>query len=178
MSEKSVYFHTVGPFVFDDDDYMPRQPGVGIVALRTDSQLIVTQEPTDDNNVIRKTDLFQTIRTVRVADIDNPVELTLNSATNTGALLLAYQDGDPNEYTLYAWDLTLSSGDNPYVIYVTDFGGGWVAIAGKNSYFLKENYFWQEGNTIGFKLRRDNFWVYFKVNSSYNGLMIHKVESV
>jgi hypothetical protein len=176
MSQKVLYLGSTGPFLFDPDHDMPMQPGVPQLALRTDSQMIITQDPTDDENVVRLKDLDNAVRAVRVADIDNPVELTLYAGWNPGSLIVAYQDGDPNYFTLYAWDDTLSDGDSPYVIFVVDFNGGWVAIAGKNNYYTQ--YFWSEGDRTGIKMRRGNYWVYFQANSTYNGISVYKVESV
>jgi len=71
------------------------------------------------------------IRTVAVADIDNPAtELADYAGAAAGATLVAYQADAATDFaTLYVWDSADSGGaDSPYV--VAGSSGYWVAVAG------------------------------------------------
>jgi len=149
------------------------QPGVPQLAFRTDSQMIVTETPSEDNNVLRLVDLYAALRVVEVSDIDNPTELTSIVGGHPGSMILIYESGDPSDFTIYAWDEDVTSDDSPLVVKSSD--GAWIAIAGKNNYY--STYFWQDGTTIGVKLKRDSIWVYFKPNSTYNGLSVDHIEA-
>lgn len=172
MAEKVIYIGSTGPFLFDDAEDMPRQPGVSQIAVRTDSQMIVTEAPVEDDNILRLQDLRAAIWYIQVADIDNPTEIAAVEGAHVCSLLMAYEAGDPAKFTLYSWDPTVTSDNSPFV--VVSGSGAWIAIAGENNYY---DYFWTDGTTVGFKLRRDNIWAYFKLNSSYNGLTIDHLEN-
>lgn len=176
MADKVIYFATHGPYHFDDSEDMPSQPGVPRVAIRTDSQMIVTEAPSEDENILRLKDLEEVLKVVEVADIDSPLELTTMQGAQDGSMILAFESGDPNSYTIYAWDNSVTSSNSPYVL-LYDANSGWVAIAGKYNNLSGDNYFWVDGTTVGFKLRRDNVWAFFKLNSTYNGLTIDHLES-
>lgn len=64
---------------------------------------------------------------VSVTDIDNPVELSNYSGSQTGTLLIAYQtDAGVDYVTVYVYDNTATD-NSPYVV------SGWVAISGRYS---------------------------------------------
>ena len=82
-------------------------------------------------NVIATQDL-PSIRTLTVADIDDPsAELASESGT-AGAFILTYEvNAATDEYTIYSWDAADSgSSDIPFVN-PDDATGFWVAVAGK-----------------------------------------------
>jgi len=170
------YIGTQGPYYFDTDKDMPRQKGVPQVAFRTPGPIIVENTPTESTHVARLADVSDAIKAVEVVDINDPVELTLETRTENGALIIAYQDGDPNIYTLYVWDAFLTGGTSPQIIYIPSSNGGWIGIAGENSIYRNE-FFWEEGGNVGFKLKRNGVWTYFYPNSTNNGLAIYKTDT-
>ena len=144
MAEKKIYLGSVGPFLYDDADliadYDGDFDGEYRKGLTTNGQLFVDEVPSEDNNIVRLTDLTGRVLTpVAVTDIDDP-STELNALSGiAGSLVLVYEVGDDeNELTLYVWDNAVGTGENvPYV--VAGSSGFWIAIAGKYNNLVKDH---------------------------------------
>lgn len=138
MAEKKIYIGSVGPYLFEDDELIEDEDGdfSGEVrhAITTNRQLIVTEAPTDDNELMRLGDSNERILApLAVTNIDDP-SIGLGAISGTvGVIILVYQiDAAIDEGTLYEWEAANSDGaDIPYV--VAGSSGFWIAIAGKYS---------------------------------------------
>jgi len=135
MAEKELWIGSVGPLLFDDEDVYDESDEYSetIRGIRT-SKILLDDTPTEDDEGVRLKDLNRVILTpIEVVDIKDPsTELGAISGDKTTMLVVyeiyAYLD----DYTLYVWDNTLSSGDGyeiPYI--VVGLTGHWIAIGGK-----------------------------------------------
>ena len=136
MAEKKLYLGSVGPYLFEDDELIEDEDGDFSGELRhaitTNRQMIVTETPTGDDELIRLGDSNKRILApLSVTNIDDP-STELGAIVGTaGALILVYQvDAATDEATLYEWEAANSGGaDIPHV--VAGSSGFWIAVAGK-----------------------------------------------
>ena len=138
MAEKKIYLGSVGPYLFEDDELIEDEEGdfSGETrhAIVTNCQMIVTEAPSGDDELMRLGDSNERILApLSVANIDDP-STELGAVVGTvGVIILVYQiDGAMDERTLYEWETANTSGvDIPYV--VAGSAGFWIATAGRYS---------------------------------------------
>jgi len=135
MARKKIYIGSVGPYLFDDEDLINDQDGdfAGDLrhAMTTNKQIIITEEPTDENHLLRLGDADNRILApMEVVDINDPSAELAGKVGIPGTLILVYQiNATRDEATLYAWETANSDGvDIPYV--VAGSSGFWIATAG------------------------------------------------
>lgn len=138
MAEKKIYIGSVGPALFEDDEAIDDEDGDFAGELRhsvtSNRQMLITEAPTGDEEIIRLTDIDGRLLTpLSVANIDDPSTELGGKAGVAGALILVYQvKAGRDEATLYEWDVASTAGvDIPYV--VAGSSGFWNAIGGKYS---------------------------------------------
>ena len=136
MAEKKIYIGSVGPALFEDDETIDDEDGDFAGELRhsvtSNRQMLITEAPTGDDEIIRLVDLSDCILTpLSVVNIANPAAELGGKAGSAGTLILAYQvKAGKDDATLYEWDAASTVGANvPYV--VAGSSGFWNAIGGK-----------------------------------------------
>jgi hypothetical protein len=161
------YVGTAGPFAVDSDaaytptNYEGTAPDIydsystdtGAVdetddptlqdGFRSTRNMLVDQDPTRANNVLRFANFKGLLTPISVANLDDPsAELaTLNYTGQGNFLFVRSTVSGIDEGVIYFWDAAIASGaDVPYI--VAGSGGYWVALTGKNmqgNRFIKGN---------------------------------------
>lgn len=130
MATKRYWVGSTGPFLYDDAHFYA--DSVLLRAFRTEGQIEIDEEPTEDTHGVRLIDVDSIVGIVNVADIDDPSsELSTKGAVRNGALLVVYESGTPNEYALYAFDTTAGGTDVPTIC--EGDGGYWICIVGEHA---------------------------------------------
>jgi len=136
MAEKKIYLGSVGPALFEDDELIEDEDGDFAGELRhsitSNRQMLITEAPTGDGEIIRLEDMNGCILTpLSVTNIADPSTELSGREGGAGTLILVYQaKAGKDEATLYEWDAASNVGVNvPYV--VAGSSGFWNAIGGK-----------------------------------------------
>jgi len=129
MAEKQYWLGSVGPLLYDDTDVYGDDPSLSFLGGRFEGQIQVETTPSADMHVVRLQDLTGVVQAVSVTDIDDPsTELASLYGDADGALLIAYEEANPDLSTIYVWDAGAGSANTP--LRVAGTGGYWIAIAG------------------------------------------------
>ena len=138
MAEKKIYLGSVGPYLFEDDELVEDEDGEfsGETrhAITTNRQMIITETPTGDDELMRLGDSNERLLApLAVSNIADPSTELGAISGSAGTMILVYQiDGGMDERTLYEWETANTSGaDIPYV--VVGSTGFWIATAGRYS---------------------------------------------